>query len=275
VDVGFVVAAGCKLTRIDTKLKHWRGFQAKNARRSSPMLVFYHGNLTLTRVQFGSAHATASKSPFELLPETAMQLIGMLDSPYVRRVALTMKLMGIPFEHRSISVFRQVEEFSRINPLVKAPTLVCDDGTVLMDSTLIIDYLNDRVAPAQRLMPAEPQARCKALRNVGVALVACEKAVQHYYERGLRPADKQHEPWLARVDGQLKLAIEEMERIVSAAHPWLHGARLMQDDLTIAVAWRFAQFTTPDALDWSHYPKLADFSARAEAMPAFASTPLD
>ncbi len=36
-----------------------------------------------------------------------MQLIGMLDSPYVRRVAISLKLLGLPFEHRSISVFRQ------------------------------------------------------------------------------------------------------------------------------------------------------------------------
>ena len=59
-----------------------------------------------------------------------MQLIGMLDSPYVRRVAISMKLMGIPFEHQSVSVFRNFDRFREINPVVKAPTLVCDDGTV-------------------------------------------------------------------------------------------------------------------------------------------------
>ena len=69
-----------------------------------------------------------------------MQLIGMLDSPYVRRVAVSFQLLGLPFEHRSISVFRTFEQFHAINPVVKAPTLVCDDGTVLMDSTLILDY---------------------------------------------------------------------------------------------------------------------------------------
>ena len=83
-----------------------------------------------------------------------MQLIGMLDSPYVRRVAISMKLMGIPFEHQSVSVFRHFERFREINPVVKAPTLVCDDGTVLMDSTLILDYLEGLAAPGKRLMPA-------------------------------------------------------------------------------------------------------------------------
>ena len=70
-----------------------------------------------------------------------MKLIGMLDSPYVRRVAISLKTLDIPFEHASISVFRGFEAFQAINPVVKAPTLVLDDGEVLMDSTLIIDYL--------------------------------------------------------------------------------------------------------------------------------------
>ena len=45
-----------------------------------------------------------------------MQLVGMMDSPYVRRVAISMKLMGLPFEHQSISVFRQIEQFRQIFP---------------------------------------------------------------------------------------------------------------------------------------------------------------
>ena len=50
-----------------------------------------------------------------------MQLIGMLDSPYVRRVAVSMKLMGIDFEHQSVSVFRNFDRFREVNPVVKAP----------------------------------------------------------------------------------------------------------------------------------------------------------
>lgn len=70
-----------------------------------------------------------------------MQLIGMLDSPFVRRVAIALRLLDLPYEHRPLSVFRNFEAFSLFNPMVKAPTLVLDDGTVLMDSSLILDYL--------------------------------------------------------------------------------------------------------------------------------------
>ena len=204
-----------------------------------------------------------------------MQLIGMLDSPYVRRVAISMKLMGLPFEHRSVSVFRQYAQFQAINPLVKAPTLVCDDGEILMDSTLIIDYLESLVPAGRRLMPDGEKARREALKNLGVALVACEKTVQRFYELTQRPADKQHAPWLERVTGQMQTAFDELESIVAAAQPWLHGERLLQDDLTIAVAWRFAQFVASDALPAARYPRLAAYSARAEALPEFLSTPLE
>ena len=88
-----------------------------------------------------------------------MRLIGMLDSPYVRRVAISLQLLGLPFEHRSISVFRAFDEFRAINPVVKAPSLVCDDGTVLMDSTLILEYAENLARGRRSLMPATVSER--------------------------------------------------------------------------------------------------------------------
>src|ERR1700722_9963946 len=97
-----------------------------------------------------------------------MLLIWILDSPYVRRVAISLQLLGLGFEHRALSVFRTFDEFRAINPVVKAPTLVCDDGTVLMDSGLILDYAQ---ALAQRsLLPADLPRRTADLRLTGLAL---------------------------------------------------------------------------------------------------------
>ena len=70
----------------------------------------------------------------------AMKLIGLLDSPFVRRVAISLQVLGLRFEHEPVSVFRGYAAFEPINPVVRAPTLVCDDGEVLMDSTLILEY---------------------------------------------------------------------------------------------------------------------------------------
>jgi glutathione S-transferase len=204
-----------------------------------------------------------------------MILVGMLDSPYVRRVAISLRRMGIAFEHRPLSVFRTFEEFRRVNPVVKAPTLVCDDGTVLMDSTLILDYAETRVEPARRLMPQEALARREALRLIGLAMAACEKCVQIVYEHQQRPADKRHEPWLARVTSQANAAFAELERAASRVKPWLQGADFGAADVAVACAWRFGQFYDSAEVPAASYPALVAYSARAESLPEFVATPLD
>jgi hypothetical protein len=115
-----------------------------------------------------------------------MQLIGMLDSPYVRRVAISLQLLGLRFEHRSISVFSTFQQFREINPVVKAPSLICDDGELLMDSTLIIEYAEALAAGRKSLVPSSLQERQHTLREIGLALAACEKSIQIVYERNPR-----------------------------------------------------------------------------------------
>jgi glutathione S-transferase len=210
-----------------------------------------------------------------------MQLIGMLDSPYVRRVAISAKLLGLPLEHRALSVFRNFEEFGILNPIVKAPTFFADDGTMLIDSSLILDYLDQLVAPDLRLMPENLSARTRALQLNGLSLAAMEKTVQVVYEHGLRPADKLHRPWLDRVLGQLGQAYRLLEMQVAAAggRDWLLGERITQADVTAAVAWRFTTFMTAECKDLGViaaelHPALTALCARAESLPEFVSTPL-
>ena len=201
-----------------------------------------------------------------------MRLIGMLDSPYVRRVAVSLKLMKIPFELEQLSVFRNYPQFEAINPVVNAPTLVTDDGVVLMDSTLILDHAERLADPALSLMPPNGPARDDALRVIGLALAANEKAVQFFYERSLRPKEKQHQPYLDRVRGQLLQAYGVLERDKARHSAWFGGSRLMQPDVTVAVSWRFARFVMPEIVTDAEFPRLAAHSARAETLPAFVET---
>lgn len=203
-----------------------------------------------------------------------MRLIGMMDSPYVRRVAVSLKLLGLAHTHEQISVFRHYDTFAAINPVVKAPTLVTDEGTVLLDSSLILDYL-ERLAPAERrLTPAAPHDFLRSQRVLGLALAACEKAVQVVYETTLRPEDKQHLPWLERVKQQMAQAFALLEREVDGTEKWLFGVRPLQADVTAAVVWRFADFMLPGAITDADHPWLAKLSARAEALPEFLACPL-
>jgi len=201
-----------------------------------------------------------------------MKLIGMLDSPYVRRVAISLQFLGLRFEHQALSVFRTFAEFRQINPVVKAPTFICDDGGVLMDSTLILAYAEAAARP-RSLMPTTLAELQHALRLIGLALAACEKSVQIIYEHGLRPPEKLHEPWLTRVTGQLLAAYGELEEELAHRPPAVTSSSIDQAGVSTAVAWHFTQRMLPDLVPAAGYPSLAAFSAQAEALPEFQAAP--
>jgi glutathione S-transferase len=204
-----------------------------------------------------------------------MRLIGMLDSPYVRRVAVSLRFMDLPFSHEAVSVFRHYQQFSAINPVVKAPTLVTDDGVTLMDSSLILDYAEQLVPPDRRLAPMGLSEYARAQHVVGLALAACEKIVQIVYERTLRPPEKQHQPWIDRVQGQMLAAYRLLEAELGAGATWLFGDRPLQADISVAVIWSFTQSVLADTVAVADHPALSLFANRAEALPEFRAFPPD
>ena len=83
-----------------------------------------------------------------------MILVGQFDSPFVRRVAVTLNHYHMPYTRNPISVVRDVGEMQKINPLVRVPSLILETGEVLIDSTAIIDHLDEMAGPARALTPA-------------------------------------------------------------------------------------------------------------------------
>ena len=203
-----------------------------------------------------------------------MELIGMLDSPYVRRVAVSLIAAKVDFVHRPISLFRHIDEFSKINPLLKAPTLIADDGTVLIESGVILGWLASVYPAVAALTPSAPAEWLAAARATGVALTVMEKAVQLHYERALRPLEKRHEPWRARVDGQLRAGLAALDRETPEAG-WIGGGGLGLADITVACAYGFVRGMIGDLVDLKPYPRLAAFAARAEALPEFRRAPAE
>jgi len=199
-----------------------------------------------------------------------MKLIGMMDSPYVRRVAVSLALYDVEFESQPLSVFSTFEAFSQQNPVVKAPTLVLDDGTVLMDSTLILHYFESLADASHRLLPQQPQALAQDLRLLGLILAASEKAVQHVYEHRLRPEEKQHQPWTERVTRQLMAACREWDRLLDGREI---SDRADQVAISSTVVWTFIQQMIPAVVTAAEFPAIQRVSARFETQPAFKRYP--
>ena len=204
-----------------------------------------------------------------------MLLIGMFDSPYVRRVAISMKRLGLPFEHGNWSVGADFERIRQYSPLGRVPVLVMDDGVVLVESAAILDAIDDLVGPARALLPPAGASRREALRLMSLAIGAGEKARDVLYERMVRPPEKYHEPWVARCRAQMHGALGELEKSCQqrTTGQWLVDDRLTQADITVACICTMLSESV-DALGSGDnaYPALRALVNRCEALPEFRAT---
>jgi glutathione S-transferase len=200
-----------------------------------------------------------------------MLLVGMLDSPYVRRAAVTGALLGLDFEHRSVSVFRHMDEFRAINPLIKAPSLVADDGTVISESLLIIQHFED--VAGRSLRPVEGSARTRDLALTGIGIVAADKAVSVEYERK-RPEAQRYAPWQERIVTQLHVALDLLDA-AAARGELTAGPELLPCDIAAAIAWGFCRFVIPEFAPAERWPALAAQAQACEALDVFKAWPID
>jgi glutathione S-transferase len=197
-----------------------------------------------------------------------MILIGQYDSPFVRRVGIAMTLYGLPFEHRPWSVFGDAEKIRPYNPLVRVPTLVLDDGEVLIESHSILDYLDGRVDADRRLFPVSEPARHQALRVAALATGTGEKAVSLFYEKRLHR--EVSDIWVERCRSQISgtLAVLEADRASRAGDFWFDGC-VGHADIAVAVVLRFISEAHPGLVAMADFPALASHAARLEALPVF------
>jgi glutathione S-transferase len=204
-----------------------------------------------------------------------MLLIGMFDSPFVRRVAVSMQRLEMPYEHRNWSVGKDFDLIRDYNPLGRVPTLVLEDGTSLVESAAILDWLDDQAGPARALLPAAGHARRDALQLMALAHGAAEKGVLQIYERAFRPEDKRHAPWIARCQTQMHAALAVLERNVGVRPGrYLVGEGLGQADITVACVLRFLHDSLGVNRGGAEYPALAAFASRCESLPAFEAVPV-
>ena len=197
-----------------------------------------------------------------------MILIGQYDSPFVRRVGIAMTLYAMPFEHRPWSTFGEADKLRPYNPLTRVPTLVLDDGDVLIESHSILDYLDSLVPAAQRMFPiAEPQRR-QALKVAALATGMADKAVSLFYE--LRLHQQTSAMFVERCRTQVAgaAALLESDRTRRPGDFWF-GARIGHADIAIACALRFINEAHPGLLPLAQYPGLANHAQRLEKLPAF------
>jgi glutathione S-transferase len=197
-----------------------------------------------------------------------MILIGQYDSPFVRRVGIALRLYELPFEHRPWSTFGDADKIRPYNPLTRVPTLVLDDGGVLIESHIILDYL-DGLVPAERAMfPREEPARHRALKVAALATGLADKAVSLFYERVLH--SQTSDAWDTRCREQIGgvLHVLEADRAARSTEYWF-GSRIGHADIAVAAVLRHLTEAHPDLVSMADFPALDAHAERLEALPVF------
>lgn len=197
-----------------------------------------------------------------------MILIGQYDSPFVRRVGIALDVYGFAFEHRPWSVFGNAAEVARYNPLVRVPTLVLDDGEVLIESGAILDHLDEQAGADRALIAANGRARRHALKVSALATGLGEKAVSLFYERAMH--DEIAQGWVGRLETQITGGFDALEakRAVRATPYWF-GEAIGHADIAVACMVRFVGEAHPHLVEQGRWPALATHAARCEAHGSF------
>lgn len=199
-----------------------------------------------------------------------MILIGQYDSPFVRRVAIAMRLYGLAFEHRPWSTFGDADKIAPFNPLRRVPTLVLDDGEALIESTIILDYLDELAGPEKAMIEARGPMRRHALKICALATGLADKGVSLLYERVLRK-DHQSKIWVERCEAQIGGVLDVLEKErAGIASPFWSGVKISHADIAVACVLRFTGEAHPRLFDPARHPALADHAARCEALEVFS-----
>ncbi len=192
-------------------------------------------------------------------------LWGLMDSPFVRRVAVALRHHGIAFERRGLSVFADFESLRLTNPLGQAPALTVHDGGVLTNTHAILDWL-DAESPETTLVPAAH--RLGVLRVEAMANALADKSVALNWETIHRPADLHWEEGMERARIQISAAMDWLE---PRATPGPMFGGLTRADLALACAARFVKEKHP--AHWGTHPNIATHLEACESMPPFAAEP--
>ena len=197
-----------------------------------------------------------------------MILIGQYDSPFTRRVAIALRLYGLAFEHRPWSTFGEGDKIAPFNPLRRVPTLVFEDGEVLIESTAILDYLDEVVGPSKAMIAENGPERRHALKICALATGLGDKAVSLVYERVLRKDASK--VWVERCEAQIGGVLDALESERAAIpSPYWFGDRIGHADIAVACVLRFTGEAHPGLFDEARTPALAAHAARCEALPSF------
>jgi glutathione S-transferase len=198
-----------------------------------------------------------------------MKLVIAKPSPYARKARVALIEKRIPFETVIDAPWNPGTEAPSFNPLGKIPVLVLDDGRVVHDSKVIVEYLETLEQPP-RLIPTDPLLRVAHKQIEATADGICDAVVLLVLERARAPG-LQSTDWIARQLGKVKAGTKALAGELGGRQ-WFVGAELGLADIAVGCMLGYLDLRLPEFGWRSRYPNLVAFAERIFARPSFAAT---
>ena len=198
-----------------------------------------------------------------------MKLIIARPSPYARKVRVALIEKSCDCEIVVENPWLPDTRVTDANPLGKVPALLLEDGRVIHDSKVIIEYLETLGMPPA-LIPGEPKQRVAHKQIEALADGVCDAVVLIALE-GARPEDKRSDVWLERQRKKVAEGVSELERLISGKESFAsHGFGLAE--VATVCALDYVDFRFPDYQWRTHAPGLVGLHERLSARPSFSTT---
>ena len=201
-----------------------------------------------------------------------MKLIGTLGSPYVRKTRIAFLEKKIDVELVIDDVWSPDSKLSELNPLCKVPTLVMDDGGVMFDSRVIVEYA-DTLSPVGHLIPSSGKERAAVKTWEAICDGVLDALILLRLERTWGPRGENRSPeWMARQLDKANAGLKAMSEGLGS-NPWCYNNQFSLADIAVGSVCGYLLFRFPE-INWQEqYPNLAHFYEKLSQRPSFKETP--
>lgn len=196
-----------------------------------------------------------------------MKLITSYTSPFGRKVRIVLAEKRI--EYQLAEDNSADSDVAALNPLGKVPVLLLDDGRMLYDSRVIVDFL-DHSSPVGKLIPSDHRQAINIKRREALA-DGINDAAELIRQEQLRPAALQSAEWISHQQAKIDRALAHIDTDLNDKKWW--GSDLFSlADVALGCALAYLEFRLPH-LNWpARYPRLLKFYSKLEERPSFMET---
>ena len=199
-----------------------------------------------------------------------MKLLGTVGSPYARKARIVAEEKLIPYDNITASPSDPNSGVQVANPLGKIPVLVCDDGSTLYDSSVIVEYF-DIVGEGEKLIPDDWADRIQVRRRESLSDGVADATVENVHDQRMPAIEQRGEALYKKQKKKIDNGLATMEKDLGS-RLFCYGNNFTLADISCGVALGYLDHALPQ-FDWRKtHPNLSQLAERMSERETFNNT---